>query len=134
MLPEDRVTRSRLLRCARLLLDCNQARLACEVGVSTSTIYAVELGRLSAASPAAQSVVLALERGGVQFIDAADPLGPGLRYSAPWLYDYENEVIRPIGEVRVHFALNCMARDKAMDHQDQPRWAWLPVPPLSAGP
>ena len=26
------------------------------------------------------------------------------------LYDYENEIIRPIGEARVHFALNCMAR------------------------
>ena len=25
------------------------------------------------------------------------------------LYDYENDVIRPIGEARVHFALNCMA-------------------------
>ena len=83
MLPEDRVTRSRLLRSAQLLLDWSQARLACEVGVSTSTIYAVEFGAPSAASPAAQSVVLALQRGGVQFIDAADPLGPGLRYSSP---------------------------------------------------
>ena len=26
------------------------------------------------------------------------------------LYDYENDVIRPLGEERVHFALNCMAR------------------------
>ena len=26
------------------------------------------------------------------------------------LYDYENEVIRPFGEERVHFALNCMVR------------------------
>lgn len=26
------------------------------------------------------------------------------------LYDYENEVIRPLGEPRIHFALNCMAR------------------------
>jgi hypothetical protein len=26
------------------------------------------------------------------------------------LYAYENEVIRPLGEERVHFALNCMAR------------------------
>ena len=25
------------------------------------------------------------------------------------LYDYENDVIRPLGEERVHFALNCMA-------------------------
>ena len=25
------------------------------------------------------------------------------------LYRYENEVIRPLGEERVHFALNCMA-------------------------
>jgi len=25
------------------------------------------------------------------------------------LYDYENDIIRPIGEPRVHFALNCMA-------------------------
>lgn len=26
------------------------------------------------------------------------------------LYDYENKVIRPLGEERVHFALNCMVR------------------------
>ena len=44
MLPKDPVIRSHLLRSARLLLDWSQARLACEVGVSTSIIYAVELG------------------------------------------------------------------------------------------
>jgi hypothetical protein len=27
------------------------------------------------------------------------------------LYNYENKVIRPLGEPRVHFALNCMVRD-----------------------
>lgn len=27
------------------------------------------------------------------------------------LYDYENKVIRPLGDPRVHFALNCMVRD-----------------------
>jgi hypothetical protein len=27
------------------------------------------------------------------------------------LYDYETKVIRPLGEPRVHFALNCMVRD-----------------------
>lgn len=27
------------------------------------------------------------------------------------LYDYENKVIRPLGEPRMHFALNCMVRD-----------------------
>lgn len=27
------------------------------------------------------------------------------------LYDYENKVIRPLGEARVHFALNCMVID-----------------------
>ena len=27
------------------------------------------------------------------------------------LYDYENKVIRPLGESRVHFALNCMVKD-----------------------
>lgn len=25
------------------------------------------------------------------------------------LYDYENDVIRPLGDARIHFALNCMA-------------------------
>ena len=80
MLPKDPVIRSRLLRSARLLLDWSQARLACEVGVSTSIIYAVESGRLSGESPAAQAVEQALERGGVQIIPAADPVGPGLRY------------------------------------------------------
>ena len=27
------------------------------------------------------------------------------------LYDYENDVIRPMGDARVHFALNCMVKD-----------------------
>ena len=27
------------------------------------------------------------------------------------LYDYENKVIRPLGEPRIHFALNCMVKD-----------------------
>ena len=27
------------------------------------------------------------------------------------LYDYENKVIRPLGDPRLHFALNCMVRD-----------------------
>ena len=27
------------------------------------------------------------------------------------LYDYENDVIRPLGEPRIHFALNCMVKD-----------------------
>ena len=91
MLPKDPVIRSRLLRSARLLLDWSQARLACEVGVSTSIIYAVESGRLSGESPAAQAVEQALERGGVQIIPAADPVGPGLRYTS--------EQIRPAESV-----------------------------------
>ena len=82
MLPKDPVIRSRLLRSARLLLDWSQARLACEVGVSTSIIYAVESGRLSGESSAAQAVVQALERGGVQLVPAAGPVGPGLRYTS----------------------------------------------------
>lgn len=40
------------------------------------------------------------------------------------LYDYENGVIRPLGEPRVHFALNCMVRGC-------PR---LPREPFRAGP
>ncbi|MCZ6664833.1 MAG: DUF547 domain-containing protein [Gammaproteobacteria bacterium] len=38
------------------------------------------------------------------------------------LYDYENDVIRPLGDPRIHFALNCMVRDC-------PR---LPVKPFEA--
>lgn len=35
-----------------------------------------------------------------------------LKVGGRWisLYDYENSVIRPLGEERVHFALNCMVR------------------------
>jgi hypothetical protein len=35
-----------------------------------------------------------------------------LKVGGRWisLYDYENKVIRPLGEERVHFALNCMVR------------------------
>ena len=39
------------------------------------------------------------------------------------LYDYENDVIRPLDDARVHFALNCMVRDC-------PR---LPREPFTAG-
>jgi len=38
------------------------------------------------------------------------------------LQDYENKVIRPMGEARVHFALNCMVRDCPRLPR-QPFWA-----------
>lgn len=79
-MPDDVVLRCRLLRSARLLLDWSQARLACEAGTSTGTVYAVESGRLSAASPAGQAMSQALERGGVKILSRADQNGPGLRY------------------------------------------------------
>jgi transcriptional regulator with XRE-family HTH domain len=79
--PDEAALRCRLLRSARLLLNWSQARLACEAGISTGTVHAVESGRLSAMSPAAQAIVQALERGGVQLLSSADQNGPGLRYA-----------------------------------------------------
>ena len=79
---DDAELRCRLLRSARLLLGWSQAGLACEAGISTGTVYAVESGRLSAMSPAALAIVAALERGGVQLLSSADHNGPGLRYVA----------------------------------------------------
>ena len=81
MAPDDAALRCRLLRSARLLLDWSQARLACEAGISTATVYAVESGRLSAMSPAGQAIVRALERGGVYLLSSTDHDGPGLRYA-----------------------------------------------------
>ena len=81
-LRDDIVLRCRLLRSARLLLDWSQARLACESGISTSTVYAVEAGRLSATSPAGGAMIQALKCQGVVLL-SADQGGPGLRYAGP---------------------------------------------------
>ena len=82
MLPRDRGRRSRLLRSARLLLDWSQARLACEAGVSTGAVYAVESGRLDRTSAAALAVVQALRNGGVELIPPVDGHGYGVRYAS----------------------------------------------------
>ena len=81
MLPEDGACRSRLLRSARLLLDWSQARLACEVGVSTGTVYAAESGRLNRKSSTVLAVVQALQRGGVEFMPPVAGQGHGVRYA-----------------------------------------------------
>ena len=119
MLPKDPVIRSRLLRSARLLLDWSQARLACEVGVSTSIIYAVESGRLSGESPAAQAVEQALERGGVQIIPAADPVGPGLRYTS--------EQIRPAESVPQPNSTTPIRRSSQRTVLSEPETRWRPA-------
>ena len=80
--------RGRLLRSARLLLDWSQARLACEAGIRSGTVYAVEAGRLSAESPAAQAIVQALERGGVLLVPGCGQFGAGLRYAASCAPDH----------------------------------------------
>ena len=82
MLADDPVTRGRLLRSARLLLDWSQARLACEIGVSRTTVHAVESGRLNGVCPAALGMVAALERAGVRFVPADAENGHGVRYRA----------------------------------------------------
>jgi DNA-binding XRE family transcriptional regulator len=81
MLPSDPRFQGRLLRSARLLLDWSQARLACEIGSSRSTVHAVESGRLDSACPAAVAMAAALGRAGVEFMPADGRLGPGLRYT-----------------------------------------------------
>lgn len=81
VLPEDRARRSRLLRSARLLLDWSQARLACESGISTGTVYAVESGRLDRRSPTVLAVVRALRLGGVEFMSPVAGQGHGVCYA-----------------------------------------------------
>ncbi len=76
MVPNDAALRCRLLRSARLLLDWSQARLACEAGISTGTVHAVEAGRLSVESPAARAMAQALERRGVLLVPSCEQLGP----------------------------------------------------------
>jgi transcriptional regulator with XRE-family HTH domain len=80
--------RGRLLRRARLLLDWSQARLACEAGISSGTVCAVEAGRRSVESPAARAMVQALEREGVLLVPSCEQLGPGLRYAASCAPDH----------------------------------------------
>jgi DNA-binding XRE family transcriptional regulator len=83
MLPQDPRLRGRLLRAARVLLDWSQARLACEVRVSTAAVHAVEAGRLGARCAAATAMVRALEAAGVRFLAAAEGgSGSGLRYTS----------------------------------------------------
>jgi hypothetical protein len=59
----------------------------------------------------------------LRFFKLRDIVVGGRRTS---LYDYENDVIRALGEPRVHFALNCMVRGC-------PRLPRLPFPPEGLG-
>ena len=79
---DDAAVRSRLLRSARLLLDWSQARLACEAGISTGSVNAVETGRISTRSPASKAMIQALEREGVLLLLTTAQGGLGLRYMA----------------------------------------------------
>jgi hypothetical protein len=52
------------------------------------------------------------------------------------LYKFENDLIRPLGEERVHFALNCMvssaARDFRVSRSAQPRSMGSSIAPYAS--
>jgi transcriptional regulator with XRE-family HTH domain len=72
MLPDDPVLRGRLFRAARSLLGWTQARLACEAGVPTGTVAAVEVGRRGECAAVLPTILGALERSGVRVVVSSD--------------------------------------------------------------
>ena len=74
MLPADPALRGRLFHAARALLGWTQARVACEAGVPTGTVAAVEIGRRGDRAAVVPAILGALERSGARV--AADPDPP----------------------------------------------------------
>jgi transcriptional regulator with XRE-family HTH domain len=86
--PEGTVTDARMTpetcRAARSLLGLSQAELAERAKVSVVTLRNYENGTTEAPSHATWlRIKRALEQAGVQFIDADDAGGPGLRLRKP---------------------------------------------------
>jgi DNA-binding XRE family transcriptional regulator len=84
MLPDDPLFRGRLLRAARALSSWNRASLACEIGVSTAAVHAVEAGRLESRCAAALTFVTAVEAIGARFLPAVKDfkVGVEVRYAS----------------------------------------------------
>jgi DNA-binding XRE family transcriptional regulator len=74
-------TTGRQIAAARTLLGWTQARLAQESGVSPASVQRAEraLGIPRMQTSSLFALVRALERGGIQFIDADDTAGEGVR-------------------------------------------------------
>lgn len=71
------------LRAARALLDWSQERLSEACGARPLTLYRLEHGLTQPHHRTAQAIRQALEIAGVEFIEAADGKGPGVRLARP---------------------------------------------------
>jgi len=70
------------LRAARGLLDWSRADLAKRSGTAPETIQAFEIGASDPKLSTLRKWRLALQRAGVEFIDAEADKGPGVRLAA----------------------------------------------------
>jgi transcriptional regulator with XRE-family HTH domain len=73
------------IRAARALLGWSQAQLATTAGVGEMTIkrFETEKGQASGTIASLQRIRAALEEAGVEFIDATQDKGPGVRLAKP---------------------------------------------------
>jgi transcriptional regulator with XRE-family HTH domain len=77
MVPADPALRGRLFCAARALLGWTQARVACEAGLPTGTVAAVEIGRRGERAAAVPAILGALDRAGVRVATAEAAGGAG---------------------------------------------------------
>jgi transcriptional regulator with XRE-family HTH domain len=73
------------IRAARALLGWSQAQLATTAGVGEMTIkrFETEKGQASGTIASLQRIRTALEHAGIEFIDATQDKGPGVRLAKP---------------------------------------------------
>lgn len=73
------------IRAARVFVGWSQAQLAASAGVSDMTVkrFETEKGEISGTVASLQRIRTALEDAGVEFIDATQDKGPGVRLAKP---------------------------------------------------
>ena len=73
------------IRAARVFVGWSQAQLASAAGVSDMTVkrFETEKGQISGTITSLQRIRAALEQAGVEFIDATQEKGPGVRLVKP---------------------------------------------------
>jgi DNA-binding XRE family transcriptional regulator len=70
------------IRGARAMAGLTQAELAKAAGISTTALNGIESGKSDAKVSTIRAIQAALERAGIEFIDASNG-GPGVRLRTP---------------------------------------------------